>query len=192
MSSTNRGYERHRTDYYITPQYCIKDFLNHWLKDEGIDRPDRLFWLDPCSGGDDKNEMSYPNVLKKEFGVDMMTIDIREDSKAERKENYLTAEIKEPKPDIIITNPPFFLAVEIIEKALNDVVNGGYVVMLLRLNFFGSKGRKKLFEKHMPKYTYVNSKRISFTENGGTDSIEYAHFVWEKGYKPQFTKLKVI
>ena len=32
----------------------------------------------------------------------------------------------------------------------------------------------------MPKYIFVHHQRMSFTEDKKTDSIEYAHFVWQK------------
>jgi len=32
----------------------------------------------------------------------------------------------------------------------------------------------------------------SLDEDGVTDSIEYAHFVWRKDYKPKFSKLRII
>mgnify|MGYP003606611945 CR=1 FL=1 len=51
MSSTNRGYDRHTADYYVTPKQPIKDFLSNFLSIEGIKRPDRMNWLDPCCGG---------------------------------------------------------------------------------------------------------------------------------------------
>lgn len=34
MSSTQRGYERHKSDYYVTPINKIKDFLNEFVKHE--------------------------------------------------------------------------------------------------------------------------------------------------------------
>lgn len=101
-----------------------------------------------------------------------------------------------PKGDFttIITNPPFNIAEDIIKKALNDVKEGGYVIMLLRLNFFGGKQRLQKFwnEVGLPKYSFVHHRRMSFTSDGKTDSIEYQHAVWKKGYKPEFTQLKVI
>ena len=97
-----------------------------------------------------------------------------------------------PPPDIIITNPPFYLAKDIIDKALRDVREGGYVAMLLRLNFFGSKDRFPFFQKQMPTWAYVHHRRFSFTDDGKTDSIEYCHMVWKKGDQPKFTKLDVI
>ena len=64
--------------------------------------------------------------------------------------------------------------------------------MLLRLNYFGGKVRRNLWENHMPKYCFVHNKRIGFLNNGKTDSIEYCHMVWQKGYKPEFTKLAIL
>lgn len=202
MSSTNRGYNRHETDYYVTPQDCIKQFFGEWLGDlmgefhddqlgVGTD-PDKVLWLDPCAGGDANNKMSYPEVIKQEFGADAMTIDIRQDSLAEIKQDYFLTEIKEPRPQVIITNPPFYLAQEIIEKALEDVAENGYVVMLLRLNFFGSNARFPFWEKQLPVWAYIHHRRMSFTPNGKTDSIEYMHAVWQKGNSPAFTMTKVI
>jgi hypothetical protein len=201
MSSTNRGYDRHKTDYYVTPPKAIEEVLGHWFGDlqgefhddiHGIaDRPDKKLWLDPCAGGDAKHAMSYPIVLEKHFGIIPQTIDIREDSLAERKENYLFATITE-KPHVIITNPPFYIAKAVIEKALLDVVDDGYVVMLLRLNFFGSNERFEFFQQQLPVWSYVHHRRFSFTDDKKTDSIEYMHAVWQKGNCPDFTMLKVI
>ena len=207
MSSTNRTNAKQRriSDYYVTPQNCIKEFLNEWMLDLNGEfwddklcvgeRPDRALWLDPCAGGDKKHKMSYPVVLKEMFDVNTDTIDIRADSLAEIKGDFLKMEHNGKEKyayDVVITNPPFNLAREIIEKSFEYVKEGGYVVMLLRLNFFGSKGRKLFWDKHLPIWTYVHHKRMSFTDDGGTDSIEYVHMVFVKGYSPEFTMLKVI
>lgn len=202
MSSTNRGVDRHKTDYYITPHQAIRDFLSAWLYDlkqqpdynNVAERPDRTRWFDPCAGGDVDNPMSYPAVLEEEFAPAVLaTMDIREDSKAETIMDYLTYQKQEgDKYDVIITNPPFYLAKEIIEKALNDVEDDGYVVMLLRLNFLGSQARFDFFQDNMPESIYVHHKRIGFTEDGKTDSIEYAHMVWRKGRKENTSTLSII
>ena len=110
---------------------------------------------------------------------------------ADVKGDYLTMEL-DYKPHVIITNPPFNRALEFITKALNDVEDNGYVIMLLRLNFLETKARKEFFDKFMPEYIFVHHKRMSFIEGGGTDSVAYAHYVWRKGYYPEFAKIKVI
>lgn len=193
MSSTQRGYERHVSDYYITPIKPITEFLEEFARHEPQIFSDETVFLDPTAGGDENNPMSYPEALRF-FGISdekIITMDIREDSRAQFKRDYLSCEPDFP-PDVIFTNPPFLLAAEVIEKALKDVKPGGFVVMLLRLNFFGSKKRKPLFAKHMPKYSFVHSRRMSFTADGNTDSIEYQHCVWQSDHFPAFTKLKVI
>ncbi|MCG8540430.1 MAG: hypothetical protein MJA82_10885 [Clostridia bacterium] len=199
MSSTNRSEARktHKSDYYVTPVREIENFLNELQKEENQILIKNF--LDPCAGGlIGKDKMSYPEAIKNavydRYGGKprVETIDIRLDSLANIKGNYLKMDCKD-KYDVIITNPPFNISLDIIKKALNDVKDNGYVIMLLRLNYFGSKSRKKFWEEYgLPKYTFVHHKRMSFTDDGKTDSIEYAHFVWEKGYRSNFTNLRVI
>jgi len=183
MSSTKRGKDRHESDYYVTPIKAIIDFLKEFSKKEPNVFSDGII-LDPCAGGDGTNPMSYPFALRR-FGVSkdrIETLDIRSDSPAKYHEDFLCW--THPwQYDIIISNPPFILAMEFIKKSLDIVSDGGFVVMLLRLNFFGSKKRKPFWEEHMPKYAFVHNARMSFTSDGKTDSIEYMHAVWQKGNK---------
>jgi hypothetical protein len=195
MSSTNRSKARdkHISDFYVTPVDKIITFLNEFNKYEDVFKKDCNI-LDPCSGGDNKHLMSYPEALKQ-IGVKdnkIFTVDIREDSLASLKADYLKCAGCTDSFDVIITNPPFNLAREIIEKALKDVKDNGFVIMLLRLNFFGGKLRKDMWKAQLPKYAFVHNKRLSFTDDKKTDSIEYMHCVWQKGYYPEFTQLKVI
>lgn len=185
MSSTNRknSSERHISDYYITPIKTIELFLEKFLQIEGNIFS---FVLDPCAGGDSSNPMSYPSALENLIAEDIITMDIREDSPAQIKEDYLQVSF-DFKFDVIITNPPFYIAQEIIEKSFEDIEDNGYVIMLLRLNFLGSQKRKPFWDRFPPKYIFVHSKRISFFTdpkgNSVTDSVEYAHFVWQKGWQ---------
>jgi hypothetical protein len=191
MSSTNRSNCRdtHVSDYYKTPVSEILLFLDNVNSD--IIKGDVL---DPCAGGiRERESMSYVEALEQhELEVNSITsIDIREDSCAQIIGDYLQIDCKN-KYDTIITNPPFSIAQKIIEKALDDIKESGHVIMLLRLNYFESKLRKKFFENYMPKYCFVYHNRLSFTPDGKTDSIAHAHFIWQEGFHPEFTMLKVI
>lgn len=191
MSSTNRSRIRdnHIADYYVTPISEIEKFLKELNKIYDYQLNFGRI-LDPCAGGDMNTPMSYPEALKiYNSGID--TIDIREDSRAKLKADYLITDCKN-KYDLIITNPPFNIAINVIEKALDDVKKGGIVVMLERLNFFGSIKRKPFWDKHLPKYSFIHHERMSFTPNGKTDSIEYCHMVWEKGCNPEYTLQTII
>lgn len=193
MSSTNRSSSRdtHVSDYYVTPVPAIACFLNKFLTIEPMSFHN-VNILDPCAGGDTCHGMSYPSAFKiigSKNKID--TLDIRDNSLADLKTNYLLWK-PEKIYNVIITNPPFNLALEIIQKALSDVSDNGWVIMLLRLNFFESKKRKSFFDEHMPFYTFVHHERMSFMDNGTTDSIAYMHACWSKNIKPEFTKLYII
>lgn len=179
------------SDYYITPIRIISDFMNEiLLYEHNAFRYSKIIF-DPCAGGDTVHPMSYPEALS-EYGLrNVYTMDIRQDSLAEMKGDYLETKL-DFKPDIIITNPPSSIAREVIEKALFDVADGGLVVMLLRLNFFGSIARKEFWNNNMPKYTFVHHKRISFSNNGKTASEENMHCVWKKDEHNLFTNLRII
>lgn len=211
MSSTNRGAERSPADFYVTPIDAVETFLREWAKDEpGLRNVKRV--LDPCAGGIMREgktivPMSYPEALHccPDIFPDahLSTVDIRPDSCAETVGDWITRPAPRLAPDLIISNPPFYLAVPFIRHALYQVADGGFVVFLLRLNFFGGQERRKLFHAGfgMPKACYVHAERMKFLQwktelpakqRNATDSIEYAHFVWQKGCNPRFTQLRVI
>ena len=78
-----------------------------------------------------------------------------------------------PRYHVCVMNPPFRLAFEFLQMALQIA---DYVVMLQRLNYLGSRKRSEFFRQFHPDI-YVLPDRPSFTE-GQTDSIEYCWFVW--------------
>lgn len=204
MSSTNRGAVRQEFDYYATPPDEIRRFLTAWQEDEpGLQGVVKNI-LDPCAGGNiapvqweykpgkvltaPPTAPAYPSVLPEYFpGALMRTMDIRGDAPVHFCADFLSVEGAAAwrGKELVITNPPFLVALEFIQRALECVRFGGWVVMLLRLNFFGSAKRKPFFDQHMPERVYVHNKRMSFTPDGKTDSVEYMHAVWRKGHHPR-------
>jgi hypothetical protein len=91
----------------------------------------------------------------------------------------------------IITNPPYALAKEFVEKALDAIQTGNKVAMFLRVQFLEGKERKVLFKKYPPQTIYVSSSRLLCAKNGefqkmidgGGSAVAYAWFIWQKGYK---------
>lgn len=49
MSSSNRGYDRHVSDYYVTPPWIIDELFDHLP--ELFDDMNGRMALDPCAGG---------------------------------------------------------------------------------------------------------------------------------------------
>jgi len=182
MSSTARGTLRNTHDYYVTPPWLVAEFLAHFVTEYNIDVTKPV--LDPSAGGCGKHEMSYPKVLKTHGFIDVTTADIREDSRAASPNTDYFSHVNLGF-DLIITNPPFNRAVEFSQKAIREVNENGYVVMLQRLNWLGTLKRKSFWNKAPLKHVYIHHKRPGFNPEkpNRTDSIEYAHFVFQKGYK---------
>lgn len=88
----------------------------------------------------------------------------------------------------IITNPPYKLALDFVQKALDLIPNGNKVAMFLKLQFLEGKARRKFFNENPPKTVYVSSARLNCARNGDfenfqSSAIAYAWFVWVKGFK---------
>lgn len=145
--------ERIEYDVYETPEIVVKKLLDIIPID-----PSKTY-LEPCKAS---------GRIYHYLPEGSQWAEIREGV------DYLTTSFN--PVDFIITNPPFSLAQEFIEKALTEAK---VVVMLLRINFLGSFKRKGFWKKNKPTSLLVLSPRPSFTGQG-TDGCEYAFFVWDK------------
>ena len=196
MSSTLRGYDRHKSDYYVTPDWIIDELFDHIP--ELFEEMEGRIALDPCAGGGIVNGsqafgMQYPEALKRQGWNTIHTMDIREDSLAEIKHDFLQWDTSIDY-DLIITNPPFAIAEEITRKALSLVdPESGKVIMLQRANWLGSASRDDFFTEYPPSLIVFHAKRPSFGGTSSTDSIEYAHFIWDNSDKSgciQFVRVR--
>ena len=95
------------------------------------------------------------------------------------------------KFDNIITNPPYSLAQEFLEKSMSILNNNGKIAMFLKIQFLEGTKRRELFKKYPPKYIYVFSKRQNPWRNGSSvdengkpwsSTMCFAWFIWEKGF----------
>lgn len=99
---------------------------------------------------------------------------------------------EEVRPQTIITNPPFSIAETFLRKTFEiSKKNDSDVIMLLRLNFLGAQKRKTFWSEFPVSKIYVLSKRPSFTGKG-TDSTEYAWFIWEAADKNENKRIVVL
>ena len=191
MSSTLRGYDRHKSDYYVTPDWIIDELFD--AIPELFEEMDGRIALDPCAGGGIVNGsqafgMPYPEALKRRGWNTIHTMDVREDSLAEIKHDFLQWDTSIDY-DLIITNPPFAIAEEITRKALSLVdPESGKVIMLQRLNWLGSASRDDFFTEYPPSLIVMHAKRPSFGGTSSTDSVEYAHFIWDNSDKSGCTQ----
>ena len=124
-------------------------------------------FLEPCFGtGAIYNKVTLP-CNQKYFAELSVGID------------YLATEFT--KKDVIITNPPFSLTEEFLEKSLSELADDGTLIYLQRLNYLGSIKRVPFWARvSFPQKTPVIIPRPRFV-GGGSDSCEYAWFIWDKG-----------
>ena len=183
MSSTNRGLERIANDVYPTPDWLTRAILPA-LRKRLPKGP--ISVLEPACG----SKQAIAEVIRTAWPHAQVTCsDIVEPWSSD----FLTLQ-PSPTFDLVITNPPFYAALEFVQQALRwRRTETSVVAMLLRLNFLGSQKRAPWLRAHMPS-VYVSPKRPSFGLNKqgkpGTDSIEYAWFVWD-GRRPKLQILDV-
>lgn len=149
-------------ELYPTPTYCVSLLAKH-LRVEAGD-----WLLEPCVA--DGNIYSHPafDGCKKRW------------AELRRGRDYLKYDF-EQKFDLIITNPPFSLTREFLEKSRSELNPGGVIAYLQRLNYLGSDKRVPFWKSFgTPDKLGVLTPRPRFT-NDGSDSCEYGWFIWDDG-----------
>jgi hypothetical protein len=82
---------------------------------------------------------------------------------------------------LIIGNPDFGIAEQVVRHCLGLLGPRGSLAMLLRISFLSSLARVPLYRDH-PIWSFIPiAGRPSFT-GGGSDTSEYGLFVWRDGH----------
>lgn len=189
LAGGNPKNKRVDNDFYTTdPEAVRKLLLKYDINGNKI--------LEPCIGNG-----NIVNAIKNFYNnknFDITGVDVVDRGYPNTVVNdYLTWETNE-KFDCIISNPPYSLAKEFVEKSM-PLLNDGYdedgcpngqLIMFLKIQFLEGLKRKELFEKYPPKYIYVFRSRMATWNNGEpldpngkrwATTMCHAWFVWEKG-----------
>ena len=189
MSSTNRKVRRAIADDYPTPDWCVRQLIREVPLPGG-------HWLEPTAGTG--NIIRAVNNTRQDITWD--AVELRPECKDALEEipvihSTYIGDFMNIQPEeygnpfsVIITNPPYSYAMPIIEYALK--FDTEFVVMLLRLNFIATSTRAEFMRTNTPDI-YVLPNRPSFSGHG-TDSIEYAWFVWNKNNKRNHGRIQVL
>ena len=183
MSATGRGVTRQKDDFYATPSWVTRAILPR------LDNPRSI--LEPAAGeGAILNvcRQQWPNAYFGAFEIDPQRAAVCSITNPVVCTNFLAVDswALMGRWDLIITNPPFKLALPFIRHSLQRALT---VCMFLRLNFLGSQKRAPFWREN-PCGVYVLPKRPSFTGKG-TDSTEYAWFIWGAGHANRWAILDV-
>lgn len=180
MSSTKRGGQRTEADNYPTPFWCTHRFM------EKVPLPEHGIWFEPCAG--DGAIIQAMNV-RREYRQ-WWANEMREEERAVLNVvtprdgvvtigDILDPETPLPPADqvtVVKTNPPYRIAWELLHKMLRAFPSA-YIALLLRVNFYASKGRHGFMSHYAPDI-HVLPNRPGFKKWGKTDSPEYGWFVW--------------
>lgn len=150
MSAANRGSKRNEKDFYATPIPVVANFLKHYpIKDGSI--------LEPAAGNG--------NILRaiREAGYTnpVTSVEIREQEREGLEQygrviigDFLSLSLN-MACSTIITNPPYSLAQQFVEKAFEVAGTDTDIIMLLRLAFLESKKRREFWQRHPVNGLYV-------------------------------------
>lgn len=189
MSATGRSDVRDARDYYRTPGWCVDAILPHLPPIRGA----RVLDLG-CGDGAIGEALGcsrdpVAGVVGVELDAELARAAqasgyyedvVMGDAMGDEAWRYLVAR----RWDMAIGNPPYKHA-----RAFCDLGRECAAVsaQLLRLSFLGSQKRCEWWQRN-PADVYVLSRRPSFTGRG-TDSADYAWFVWGPGPRGRVTVL---
>ncbi|MBP3707118.1 MAG: NAD(P)-dependent oxidoreductase [Clostridia bacterium] len=175
-ASNHAEVEREKRDFYATDPMAVA------MLSEKFTIPKNIVEVSAGEG--------HLSEMLKQLGHSVLSYDIvQRNYPLDKVCDFFTIQ-ELPKGYSVLTNPPYAMAKEFVEHALNLIDEGEYVIMFLKTTFLESKGRKSLFEKFPPKYVYVHSERIICAknaefENVSGSAVSYSWFIWQKGSKTE-------
>lgn len=176
FSANNASGKRKESDYYATPYELTRRFLDKWPIEKSFTI------LEPCRG----EANAIVKVLQEKEFKNIIAFDLMLDNI-----DFLTYN---EKVDYLITNPPYSLAYEFIQKA-KQIVDKEFA-MLLPLSYLHGKKRYDdiWMDNAFPlKKVYVFTRYPMFGEElrddgkFNTGMVTFAWYVWDKNYKEKAT-----
>ena len=179
LAGGNPANKRVENDFYATDPMAVQKLLSKYsIKGNEI--------LEPCIGNG-----NIAKAINKFYDgkCNITGIDIVDRGYPDTIiQDYLSWNT-DKKFDCIITNPPFSLGKEFVEKSMTLLNDDGQLIMFLKIQFLEGEKRTELFEKYPPKYIYVFRNRMATWNNGEpldpngkrwATTMCHAWFIWEK------------
>lgn len=193
--------DRQKDDFYATDPEALQkllDYCSTWLYNKldtikpSVGRIlDKIhvvmpIWECACGNG------NLSEVLIKN-GFIVWATDLKDRGYGQNRDIDFLNTIKTNNP-VILTNPPYSLATEFIEHALEVLPDGGLYIALMNITYLaGQKRYQRVYSKGSLREIYVFSKRIECWKNGERPKdkcgsiANYAWYVFQKGYNRQPT-----
>lgn len=177
-ASNHSETERETQDYYATPDIATYELCKRVLFYRDI--------LEPACG-----QGAISKCLEN-LGYMVESMDLIDRGYGIGGVDFL--QYNKPVDKDIVTNPPYSLAAEFVEHAMDIITDGHLAAFFLKLTFLEGEKRRALFKKYPPKIIYVSVHRIDCAKNGefkldkngmqkhSGGAVCYAWFVFQKGF----------
>jgi hypothetical protein len=166
MSQRISGYKRQKLDRYQTPPWVTEALIPHLRLKPGS-------WINEPAAGTGQMVKALQMADFRVIASDIV-----------KGRDFLKTASSQCAA--VITNPPYGLADEFIQHALELMKpNSGLVAMLLRTDFDHAKQRASLFRLN-PKFCkkVILTRRIRwFAKSTGSPSFNHAWFIWDWKHK---------
>lgn len=182
LAGGNSTSKREENDFYATNPETLKMFLYEFWKDNAFEGDEIL---EPACG-----QGHISKTLKELLpNFNITSTDLIDRGYGVSGIDFLTYDYKKMF-DVVITNPPFSLAKEFIEKGLK--ISNKHVIMLCKIQLLEGTKRKEMFFNTPLKYVYVHTTRQATWKEGKpldpngkkwATTMCLAWFVWDKDYK---------
>lgn len=173
-ASNHTDHDRVPNDYYATDPKAVEMLLE-------LEQFAPVIWEPACGEG-------HISKVLQAHGHEVISTDLIYRGFGDQEPLDFLKETLDDFDGDIITNPPYSLAQDFVQTAIDTVKVGRKVAMFLKIQFLEGKKRFALFEKSPPRTVYVSRSRIRCGTNGNFDGFKngstlcYAWFVWEKGF----------
>lgn len=174
-------------DFYATDPAAV-NMLFDALATVGcpVERP--VSFMEPCVGNGNiagRVLQMYPSITDTAF-VDV----VDRGYPGTELEDFLAKDFGDRRFDLIVTNPPYSLALEFVQKCRELLVDGGLLAMFLRIQYWEGEKRRADLLASPPVYCFPFAKRMPIWNNGRprdengkrwATTLCHAWFVWKKG-----------
>ena len=187
-ASNNSELERERDDYYATHPETVEALLEQLKKDDV--KLNNNIWEPACGEG-------HISKVLENHGYNVFSTDLVDRGYGIGGVDFLQYggifddDVVPFDRFDIITNPPYKLSLEFVQKSLSVLKDGDKCLMFMRIQFLEGKQRYGFFQDNPPKYVYVHSTRQNCAKNGkfersdGKDNVSvmcFCWYLWEKGH----------
>lgn len=165
-------------DFFPTPPWATRALCEIVLPKLRAELAGRSVWECACGEG-------HMAEVLKEYARSVFASDVHDYGRGYALGSFVGEGldvISSRKADWIITNPPFNLAEQFLDRALAD--GGRGVALLLRSNFIDTQGRyERVFAKRPPACVAQFAERVPMHKGrwdpGGDTATAYAWFIWK-------------